>query len=235
MLIECNNLCIGYDNNIIEKDLNLKIEENDYLVIFGENGTGKTTFLKTILGLNKPISGEIIIDKDIKRNEIGYLPQKTTVQKDFPASIWEIVLSGCQSSLGFKPFYTKKEKQKAKDSIDLVGLSDMEKKSFRVLSGGQQQRVLLARAFCATQKMLILDEPVTGLDPIATKEMYELISNFNKKGVTIIMISHDVNEAIKYANKVLYFGSTIYYGTKEEFMNSEIGSKYLMSGDKENA
>lgn len=232
--ITCKNLSIGYENNIIVNNLNIDINKGDYLAIVGENGAGKSTLVKTLLGLLKPISGSIELGDDIKRNDVGYLPQQTVVQKDFPASIYEVVISGFLSKMGFRPFYNKKEKEIALANIKRMGLEGMEKHSYRELSGGQQQRVLLARALCATDKIIILDEPVAGLDPKVTEEMYELISSLNKEGTTIIMISHDIQSALMYSNKILHIGKDSYFGTKEEYMNSELGQKFTNIGGKHN-
>lgn len=232
--LTCQNLSIGYDNHVILNNLNFSIEEGDYLAIVGENGAGKSTLMKTILGLIKPVEGAINTSLDYKRNEIGYLPQQTVVQKDFPASVLEVVTSGCLSSAGLRPFYSKEEKALVSENITKMGLSGMEKRCYRELSGGQQQRVLLARALCATKKILLLDEPVAGLDPIVTMEMYELIKKLNDEGTTIIMISHDIQMAIKYANKILHLGSEHFYGTKEDYLMSAIGKKFVDYGDEQN-
>ena len=172
-LLSFNDLTIGYDNNIVMSNLSFAIEKGDYLVILGENGAGKSTLLKTMLGLIKPIKGKITFDAEVKKTEIGYLPQQTVVQKDFPASVWEVVLSGCLARNGLKPFYSKKDKELAKENIEKLELKGFEKRCYRELSGGQQQRVLLARALCSSNKVLVLDEPVTGLDPKVTAQLYE--------------------------------------------------------------
>lgn len=215
----CENLTIGYESKIIVENLNFSVNQGDYLCIIGENGSGKTTLMKTILRLLKPISGKIFTGDGLIADEIGYLPQQTEVQKDFPASVFEIVLSGCQSRCGKRPFYSKAEKQLAMQNIEKMGILPLAKKCYRELSGGQQQRVLLARALCATQKMLLLDEPVSALDPAAQKEMYALIDNLNKEGITIIMISHDVEAALEYSTHVLHIGQDIFFGTKPEFIH----------------
>lgn len=222
----CKNVSLGYDSRIILSNLNFQINKGDYLCIVGENGSGKTTLMKTLLKLHKPLSGEIKIGDGLLDDEIGYLPQQTEVQKDFPASVKEIVLSGCQSRMGRRPFYNKDEKNLAKENMKKMGISEFSKRCYRELSGGQQQRVLLARALCATQKMLLLDEPVSGLDPIVTEEMYNLIQSLNKDGITIIMISHDVLAAIKYATHILHIGKEIFFGTKDEYMNSSVFKKF---------
>ena len=213
----CENLTLGYSSHIILKDLNFQVNKGDYLCIVGENGSGKTTLMKTLLRLIKPISGKIIFGDGLIQDEIGYLPQQTDVQKDFPASVYEIVLSGCQSRCGKRPFYNKEEKTLALTNIEKMGISHLTKRCYRELSGGQQQRVLLARALCATQKMLLLDEPVSALDPDVTDEMYKLIKSLNDEGITIIMISHDVQAALNYATHILHIGENIFFGKKEDY------------------
>ncbi len=226
-LITCRNLCLGYDGKTIVNNLNFAVENGDYLCIVGENGAGKSTLMKTLLSLQKPISGEITTSDGLKRNQIGYLPQQTVIQKDFPASVWEVVLSGCINRIGLKPFYGKTEKELAKTNIEKMGLTGFENRSYRELSGGQQQRVLLARALCSTQKLLLLDEPVSGLDPKVTAEMYELIKNLNKQdGITIIMISHDISSAIKYANKILHISSNLFFGNTEDYLKTDLGKRF---------
>jgi len=218
-LLSFNNLSIGYENNIVVDNLSFSIEKGDYLAIIGENGAGKSTLLKTMLGLIEPIKGKIVFDNEVKKTEIGYLPQQTQVQRDFPASVWEIVISGCLARTGFRPFYNKADKQIARENIKKMGLEGFEKRCYRELSGGQQQRVLLARALCSSNKLLVLDEPVTGLDPKATNQLYEIVDSLNQEGMTIIMISHDMH-VLKHANKVLHLGNEIFFGNKEEYFNS---------------
>ena len=183
--------------------------------------------MKTILGLQSPASGSIEMGDGLKRNEIGYLPQQTLVQRDFPASVKEIVLSGCQGRCGNRPFYNRQEKELAGKNMKRMGIDALSERCYRELSGGQQQRVLLARALCAAEKALLLDEPVSGLDPKVTAEMYSLISGLNKDGVTIIMISHDVSAALKYASHILHIGNTVFFGTRDEYLKSEVGSFFL--------
>ena len=199
----CENLTLGYNSNTVLENVSFSVEKGDYLCIIGENGSGKTTLMKTILRLQKPLEGQISTGDGVLPDEIGYLPQQTQVQRDFPASVWEIILSGCQSRCGKRPFYIKEEKQLAKQAMKRMEIQDLAKRCYRELSGGQQQRVLLARALCAAQKMLLLDEPVSGLDPSVTQEMYELIEQLHKDGITIMMITHDVEAAKKYATKIL--------------------------------
>lgn len=215
--LKCTNLTLGYNSKVILENLNFEVEKGDYLCILGENGSGKTTLMKTLLHLLKPISGTIQIGDGLLKDEIGYLPQQTDVQKDFPASVKEIVLSGCQSRCGRRFWYNKEEKKLANDIMEKLEISNLSKKCYRELSGGQQQRVLLARALCATQKMLLLDEPITGLDPQATEEMYSLIKKLNENGITIIMISHDVEAALKYAKHVLHIGKNVFFGDVKDY------------------
>ena len=221
------DLVLGYDSKAILKPLNFQVHKGDYLCIVGENGSGKTTLMKTLLHLQPPIKGEIIIGDGLKANEIGYLPQQTVVQKDFPASVSEIVLSGFQSQMGFRPFYNSNEKEIARENMDRMGISSLANRCYRDLSGGQQQRVLLARALCATRKVLLLDEPVSGLDPKVTLDMYELIQELNQEGITIIMISHDIAASVRYASHILHVGREIFFGTTEEYRESSIGKFFL--------
>jgi len=219
----CKDLTLGYEGRTVISELSFEVNAGDYLCIIGNNGSGKTTLMKTLLNLKSPMSGRIVRGDGIAGNEIGYLPQQTDVQKDFPASVKEVVLSGCLNRCGIRPFYNKAEKQMADDCIALMRITDLTKRCYRELSGGQQQRVLLARALCATQKLLLLDEPVAGLDPKSTAEMYEIIAELNKSGTTVIMISHDINAAVKYASHILHIGgqSALYFGTKDGYMKSE--------------
>lgn len=225
--LECRNLSLGYDSKVIVSDLNFSINKGDYLCIVGENGSGKTTLMKTLLNLHSPVSGNIITGDGLRYNEIGYLPQQTIVQKDFPASVKEIVLSGCQGRCGLRPFYKREEKNIARENIERMGISNLSSRCYRELSGGQQQRVLLARALCATRKLLLLDEPVSGLDPKATSEMYGIIEELNcQDKITIIMISHDISAAVRYASHILHIGDEIFFGTKEEYLKSSIGGQF---------
>ena len=230
-LLSFENIAIGYDNNPIVENLTFAIEKGDYLTILGENGAGKSTLLKTMLGLIKPLSGKIVFDAEVKKTDIGYLPQQTVVQRDFPASVWEIVISGCLAKNGLRPFYTKEDKALAEANIKRLGLEQLKKRCYRELSGGQQQRVLLARALCASDKILVLDEPVTGLDPKVTVQLYELIDSLNKEGITIIMISHDL-QALKHANKVLHLGHQTFFGNKEDYLTSQEYKTFLGQGGK---
>ena len=228
--LRCENVSLGYEGRAVTEGLAFEVNAGDYLCIVGENGTGKSTLIKALLGLKEPMEGKISFGDGLKQNEIGYLPQQTVVQNDFPATVWEIVLSGCQGRCGLRPFYTKKEKQTAADNIEKMGITYLTKRCYRELSGGQQQRVLLARALCATKKMLLLDEPVSGLDPKVTAEMYALIEKLNKDGITVMMISHDIDAALTYASHILHIGDTVFYGTKAEYLASGVQNGFGMKG-----
>ena len=231
-LLTCQDLSLGYDGREIVSGINFKVEPGDYLCIIGENGSGKSTLMKTILGLQTPIVGKVLTGDGLKPNEVGYLPQQTVVQKDFPASVWEIVISGCGNRTGLRPFYNQEEKHIARENIDKMGLTPLIKRCYRELSGGQQQRVLLARALCATKKIILLDEPVSGLDPKVTAEMYGLIESLNKNdGITVIMISHDIEAALKYADHILHIGHDVFFGTKDEYVHSASAKAFLKGGE----
>jgi len=219
-MITLDRVSLGYDTGLILKDISFSVEEGDYLSIVGENGSGKSTLMKALTGLLKPQSGTIRFD-GVKR--LGYLPQQTVVQRDFPASVWEVVLSGCVTSMGWHPFYTRAEKSLAESSMEKMAICDLKHRSYRELSGGQQQRVLLARALCATDRILLLDEPTAGLDPVVTAELYELIQHLNRNhGVTIIMISHDLEGAIRYSTKILHLKDTVrFFGTVDAYQSSD--------------
>ena len=195
MVLSCEDVSLGYEGKPVVEHLNFRLEQGDYLCILGENGSGKSTLMKAILGLKSPMQGMLVRGEDLKANEIGYLPQQTVTQRDFPASVQEIVLSGFLSKRGMRPFYNKEERKIAQKNMKRLEIEPFMKKCYRDLSGGQQQRVLLARALCATSKLLLLDEPVAGLDPRVTAEMYELIQKLNREGITIIMVSHDTQAA----------------------------------------
>lgn len=222
ILISCRNLTINYDKKTAVEDVSFDICKGDYLCIVGENGSGKSTLMKGLLGLLKITSGEIDY-RLIKQSEIGYLPQQTVVQRDFPASVYEVVLSGCLNQNGFRPFFSHRQKEKAQKNMKLLGITDLAKKSYRDLSGGQQQRVLLARALSATSSLLILDEPVTGLDPVVTGEMYTIIKHLNSHGISVIMVSHDIPSAVKYGTKILHMGRTVqFFGTVDDYTKTDI-------------
>ena len=219
--LTCKNLTLGYDNRAIQEDLNFSIDAGDYLCIVGENGSGKSTLMKTLLHLQAPISGSIELGDGLKKNEIGYLPQQTLVQRDFPASVREIVLSGCQSRCGWRPFYNKEEKMVAQRAMEKMMIQDLADQCYRELSGGQQQRVLLARALCAAQKILLLDEPTKGIDNFFKLEFARILDRLKSQGVTIIMVSHDVEFCARYADLVSMFfdGSIITTNTPNRFFS----------------
>ena len=217
--LTCQNLAVGYEGRAVLENLNFSVCPGDYLCIVGENGSGKSTLMKTILGLQPPVRGKVLTGDGLRKNKIGYLPQQTPVQRDFPASVREIVLSGCQGRCGDRPFYSKGEKQLAQTAMERMQVAALAKRCYRTLSGGQQQRVLLARALCAAQNMLLLDEPVSGLDPKVTGEMYGLIQRLNREdGVTILMISHDITAALNYASHILHLGRRVFFGTKADYL-----------------
>ncbi len=226
-LITVKDASLGYDGRAIAEHLNFTVEAGDYLCIVGENGSGKTTLMKTLLSLKKPLAGEIVMGDDLKPGEIGYLPQQTDVQRDFPASVREVVLSGCLGRMGMRAFYSSEEKRMAEQNMERMGILERAEQCYRELSGGQQQRVLLARALCATQKILLLDEPVAGLDPKVTTDMYRLIQSLNQEGITIIMVSHDVAAALQYAKHILHVGNRVFFGTREAYSSSKLGKLFL--------
>jgi len=233
-LVECNNLTIAYDKNIVLEKVNFEIYEGEYLCVAGENGSGKSTLIKSILGLKSPSTGSIEFF-GFRKNEIGYLPQQTAVQKDFPAGVFEIALSGCLNRSGWRPFYSKEDKLLAKINLELMGVYGLRKRCFCQLSGGEQRRVLLARALCSARKLLVLDEPVSGLDPAAAREFYTTMRYINQnRHMTILMVTHDIDLALHDADRVLYVkGGTAHCSTAEEFRKSEETQKWM--GGQNNA
>lgn len=232
-LIKCENVSIGYEGQTVVKDLDFQIDPGDYLCIVGENGSGKSTLVRSLLGLKNVEKGQIIYGDGLKQTEIGYLPQQTDVQKDFPASVYKVVRSGRLNSRGFHPFYTAADRKAAVEKMDLLGIRDLARQCFRDLSGGQKQRVLLARALCATKSLLLLDEPVTGLDPIVTGEFYQLIRRINREsGIAVVMVSHDIESAVKDASHILHLQETaLFFGTTEEYKRSPVGRRFLGGAD----
>lgn len=225
--IICKNASLGYEDGIVTENLNFTVNSGDYLCILGENGSGKSTLIKALLGLRPPVSGDIKWE-GFSAREIGYLPQQTPVQRDFPASVREIVLSGCLAKCGLRPFYNKADKKLAEKNMKQLHIENIADRCYRELSGGQQQRVLLARALCATSEMLLLDEPVTGLDPKAQVDLYELIAGLNRKGITVIMVSHDIGSSLKYASHILHIGKKqLFFGTVCDYMNSKTGRDFI--------
>lgn len=227
--ISCTNVTIGYEGVIAASDLNFLVEDRDYLCIIGDNGTGKSTLLKALLGLKRPTSGKIEFLNGLKRNHIGYLAQQTEIQRDFPASVMEVTLSGCLNKSKFNPFYSTTDKKRAMEALETLEVTDVKNKCYKELSGGQQQRVLLARALCASEKILVLDEPTTGLDPSMTTELFSFVKKLNEeKGITVIMVTHDTHCAVKFSKHILHLTKESYfYGSKEEYLSSELGKKYI--------
>lgn len=226
--VVCREVSFAYEGHTVLSGLNFAIESGDYLCVVGENGSGKSTLLKGLLGLKAPLSGEIAL-RGLKRGDIGYLPQQTAERKDFPASCFEVALSGRVAQRGLKPFYSRADRLAARESLERLGMWEYRNSSFGELSGGQRQRVLLARALCAARKMLLLDEPVAGLDPVVTQELYRQIAEINReRGLTVVMVSHDVQGAVRYANKILHLkNKQLFFGTTEEYSASEIGKRFL--------
>ena len=231
-LITCKNLSLAYEGKTIVTDINFSIDKGDYMCIVGENGSGKSTLMRTLLGLKTPFSGEIIFGDDLNKKNIGYLPQQTEIQRDFPASVKEIVMSGCISSGRFNPFYTKNQKNKALMNMEKLGITNIQNKCYRELSGGQQQRVLLARALCSASRLLILDEPAAGLDPVVTTEMYTIIEQLNKnENITVIMVSHDISQAVKYASHILHISEKpLFFGETKDYLKSDACSLLRKGG-----
>lgn len=227
MLIEGKDLTIGYDGEAIARNLSFSVEEGDYLCIVGENGSGKSTFVKTVLGLLEPLGGKI--SYSIQRNGIGYLPQQAGIQRDFPSSVMEVVLSGCLNRHRGLFGYTRSEKEKAGEILESLGMEDRKGSSYQELSGGQQQRVLLARALMAADKLLLLDEPVASLDTHTSSEFYHMVDQLNSRGTAIMMVTHDIHPLINTARTVLHFshGGESFFGEKEEYLESEPGKLFL--------
>lgn len=230
--IRCENLILGYDGTSVAENINFEVNKGDYLCIVGENGAGKSTLMKTLLGLIPPMGGEFALGDGLNAHEVGYLPQQTFVQRDFPASVWEIVLSGTLSSCGKRPFFGREQKRLAEENMRRMDIWELKKECYRNLSGGQQQRVLLARALCASSRLLVLDEPVTGLDPKVTVEFYQLIKRLNEEGLTVVMVSHDVSSAIEYASHILHIEKErSFVGTTYEYVRSDFWRE--LNGERE--
>lgn len=227
-LLSCKDLTLGYEGQRVIEKINFELMGGEYLCIIGENGAGKSTLVKGLLKLKKPMEGTITLGDGLKHKEIGYLPQQTNIQKDFPASVYEVVISGRLNKMGIRPFFNKEDRDDALEKLKLMGISELRDACYHDLSGGQQQRVLLARAMCATEKMILLDEPVSGLDPVVTAELYELIASINKMGITVIMVSHDMEATMKYASHILYISKEdVFFGTKENFVNAKESKIFL--------
>lgn len=234
LLLKCEHVDFGYENQDAVIDVSLEVSTGDYICIVGENGSGKSTLMKGILGLLKPTEGKIEISEELKKAGIGYLPQQTAAQKDFPATVFEVVISGCLGKRGNRPFYSPKEKQTALSNLERLGIADLKKSCFRDLSGGQKQRALIAKALCATDKLLILDEPITGLDPSAIQDFYNIIRKLNREEqVAILMVSHDMANIVRQAGKILHLQQkALFWGTVQDYLKSGIGNQFL-GGEEE--
>jgi zinc transport system ATP-binding protein len=234
-LITCRDASFAYEGNVAVSGLDFEVHSGDYLCIVGENGSGKSTLIRGLLRLKAPSSGTIRTGDGLKANEIGYLPQQTAVQKDFPASAYEVILSGRLSQRGILPFYSKADKAATEENIKRLGIAALRNRCYRELSGGQQQRVLLARALCATKKVLLLDEPVAGLDPVVTQELYREIERINREeGLTVIMVSHDIGSAVKYATHILHLrNKQAFFGTTEQYRVSGAGAGFMEANQQE--
>lgn len=228
-ILTCENASFSYDGRTVLEGVDFSLGAGDYLCVVGENGSGKSTLIRGLLSLKAPASGKITLGDGLKRNEIGYLPQQTEIQRDFPASVWEVVLSGCLNSLGTRLLYSEEDKRRAEMNLERMGIENLKNVGYQALSGGQQQRVLLARALCATKKLLLLDEPVTGLDPVAAGELYNLIKLINLcDNTSVIMVTHDIHEAVRYATHILHLGHRqLFFGKAEEYRRSAIGRRFL--------
>lgn len=229
--LRCENISVGYEDGIVVSDVSFELNRGDYVCIVGENGAGKSSLLKGILGLARIQSGRIEYGDGISRADVGYLPQQKDYQKNFPATVKEVVMSGFLNKMGLRPYYNKAEKAKAMEILKDFGMADYVKASFGSLSGGQKQRVLLARALCATDKLLLLDEPTTGLDPVATEELYELLKRLNReKKTTILMVSHDLNKAVSDAGLILHVNKRSgcgYFGPADKYLDSDAARHFL--------
>ena len=227
-LITCDNISLAYENNVVLSDLSFSVHAGDYLCIVGENGSGKSTLIKALLSFKRPLCGSIQFGDGLRQTEIGYLPQQTGAQKDFPASVWEVVQSGCMNQSGLSPFYSSAQRSLAQETLKKLDLWELRRRSYRELSGGQQQRVLLARALCATHKLLLLDEPVAGLGPMVTLEMYRMIQQLNQRGITIIMVSHDIQSAVQYASHILHLHNRpLFFGSTADYLKSGAAKQFL--------
>lgn len=225
-LIACEKISFAYEGRTVVDRLDLSVQSGDYLCIVGENGSGKSTLVKGLLGLIPPVQGRVTYGDGLRRTDIGYLSQRTDVQNDFPASVWEVVTSGCR---GRSPFLTAAMRREANTMLDALNIAPIKKHSFMELSGGQQQRVLLARALCATRRLLVLDEPVAGLDPLVTREMYGIIAHYHREhGLTVVMISHDIEAALQNATRILHLShGGSFLGTPEEYRHSELAQGFM--------
>lgn len=234
-VIVCKNLTVRNERTLALDDVSFAVHKGEFLTIVGENGAGKSTLVKTILGMTTPDAGSVEIDAGTV-GRIGYMPQQSSAQRDFPASVREVVLSGCVGGTGFLPFYSRAQKAAARANMDLLGVTPFAKKNYRALSGGQQQRVLLCRALCAAKEVLLLDEPTTGLDPLVTKELYTTVKHLSvEHGMTVIMVSHDVEAALRYSDRILHLATSLkFIGTPQDFLQTPFGAAFSEEGGAQN-
>jgi len=227
-LITCQDAAFAYEGRAAVSGLNFAVCGGDYLCVVGENGSGKSTLARGLLGLMPPSCGSVVTGDGLKRNETGYLPQQTAVQRDFPAGVYEVVLSGRLASRGLRPFYSRADKAIADENLRRLNIYPLRDRCYRELSGGQQRRALLARALCAAKKLLMLDEPAAGLDPAATQELYRLIESLNREtGMAVVMVSHDIRGVVKYANRVLHLnGAQAFFGSTDDYLRSPVGQSF---------
>lgn len=224
-LIEAEKLTLGYEGQSVIDNISFSVDEGDYLCIIGDNGAGKSTLVKAVLSLHEPLAGRLSFHFD--RKDIGYLPQSSAIDVNFPTSVSEVVLSGFISHLGRRFFYPASMRKKADENLDRMGILNLRNRSFQELSGGQRQRVLLARALCAANRLLLLDEPAASLDVHSASELYRLIDQLNSDGMTVMMVTHDIHPAINSASHILHLGGENFFGTRDEYFSSEIGRDYL--------
>lgn len=232
-ILKCKNLTVGYDHKPVCNNITFTLNKGDYLCVVGENGTGKSTLIKTILGLEKSLGGKIAFNKNFNRKKVGYLPQQTELQKDFPAIVNEVVMSGFLNNSAFRPFYNKQEKERASEVLKALEIEHLQLTPYRELSGGQQQRVLLARALCATKDLLVLDEPTSGLDAKSIDSFYKLLKSLNQKGLTILMISHNISKVLEYASDIVLLKNRMeFFGSKTDFLKKGFAKAFSSSKHK---
>lgn len=226
-VITCKHITVHNERTLALDDVSFSVKKGEFLTIVGENGAGKSTLVKAILGMLTPDGGSVEVNESTI-GSIGYLPQQSSAQRDFPASVWEVVLSGCVGATGLLPFYSRAQKAAAKANMDMLGVTPFARKNYRALSGGQQQRVLLCRALCAAKEALLLDEPTTGLDPLVTKELYATVKHLSSEhGMTVIMVSHDVGAALRYSDRILHLATSLrFIGTPADYLQTPYGAAF---------
>ncbi|MDR2160035.1 MAG: ATP-binding cassette domain-containing protein [Treponema sp.] len=236
MLIGCQNASFAYGSSVVVRNLNFSVDQGNYLCVVGENGSGKSTLIKGLLGLIRPCGGAVVTDPGLRAGDTGYLPQQTAVQKDFPASVYEVVLSGRIGARLFHPFYTRADRAAAEENLERLGIADLRRRSYRELSGGQQQRTLIARSLCAARKLIILDEPAAGLDPLIGAGLYDLLETINReKGIAVIMVSQDIDKTLDHAGLILHVkNDQLFFGSAEDYRHSAPGIRFLEGREKKN-